>query len=176
MVRCTKPKTVLEIGIGGGVVARELSATGTSVTTVDIAEELHPDVTASVTKLPFSDNSFDVVLVGEVLEHIQYKDVPQALRELHRVACKAVVVSVPHPGYVFSVTWKLPLFHRIALFAQVPFFWEKHHFNGEHYWELGKREYSTRRFKKLAREAGFSIMEYGVYADDPAHRFFLFSV
>lgn len=175
-VRRTNPKTLLEVGIGEGVVARELSATGVSVTTVDIAEDLHPDVIGSITKLPFPDKSFDTILAAEILEHIEFKDVPLALKELHRVAKKSVIISIPHPGYVFSFVWKLPLFPRITLFAQIPFFWKTHHFNGEHYWELGKRAHPTRYFERVAHEAGLSLVSRKAYADDPPHRFFLFSI
>ena len=46
--------------------------------------------------LPYEDGSFDVVLSSECLEHIpQYEDV---LKELLRVARKAVVITVPHDG------------------------------------------------------------------------------
>ena len=46
--------------------------------------------------LPYPDQSFDVVLSSESLEHIpQYETV---LKELLRVARKAVIVTVPHDG------------------------------------------------------------------------------
>lgn len=46
--------------------------------------------------LPYPDNSFDVVLSSETLEHIP--DYPQVLNDLLRVAKKAVIVTVPHDG------------------------------------------------------------------------------
>lgn len=46
--------------------------------------------------LPYSDGSFDVVLSSECLEHVpEYEKV---LRELLRVARRAVIVTVPHSG------------------------------------------------------------------------------
>jgi ubiquinone/menaquinone biosynthesis C-methylase UbiE len=45
-------------------------------------------------KLPFNDNSFDVVLCSETLEHIP--DIEQAVNELVRVCRKAVVITIPH--------------------------------------------------------------------------------
>lgn len=174
LVRRTNPKTLLEVGVGEGVVARELIATGIAVTTVDIAEDLHPDVVGSITALPFPDAAFDTVLAAEILENIRFEDVPQALRELVRVARYSVVISVPHPGYVFSLTGKFPLLPLLTLMAQIPFFWKKHHFTGEHYWELGKSGYSIGRFLKLAQEAGLSLVVCEKHADDPGHRFFYF--
>lgn len=170
------PETLLEVGVGLGIVARELSATGIRVTTFDIAAELHPDVVGSVTALPFPDKTFDVVLAAEVLEHIRFEDVSQALSELRRVASRAVIISLPHPGYIFSFTFKLPLFPRTELFFKIPFFWKRHQFNGEHYWELGKRGYPLVRFLKRAQTTGLHLKSTCSYADDPAHRLFLFAV
>ncbi len=175
MVRRAKPETVLEVGVGEGIVARELRNTNVAVTTIDIAEDLQPDVVGSIVALPFLDNAYDVVLAAEILEHITFEDVPQALREIARVARTHAVIAVPHPGWVFSIIYKLPLLPRISLMAQIPFFWKEHVFNGEHYWELGKKGYSTAKFVSLAHEAGLQLVSYEKYADDPGHRFFLFS-
>lgn len=176
LVRATRARTVLEIGPGNGVVTRELRREGISVTTCDIARDLEPDVVGSVTDLPLADHSYDAILIAEVLEHIHFDDVPKALAELARVACTHVVISVPHPGYVFALNFKVPLLPRVDICFRIPFFWETHVFNGQHYWELGKRGYSVRRFVQMAREAGFVLVSSRIYAFDPAHRFFLFKV
>nr|WP_256444588.1 methyltransferase domain-containing protein [Aquihabitans sp. G128] len=44
-------------------------------------------------RLPFEADTFDLVLAIEVLEHVPYPEL--ALSELHRVARRDVVVSVP---------------------------------------------------------------------------------
>jgi 2-polyprenyl-3-methyl-5-hydroxy-6-metoxy-1,4-benzoquinol methylase len=49
---------------------------------------------ASVTDLPFDDDSFDLVLCLEVLEHLSHPEA--ALDELARVSRGDVVVSTPH--------------------------------------------------------------------------------
>lgn len=175
LVRALTPSRVLEIGPGGGVVTRELRALGIEVITCDIAPDLNPDIIASVTALPVEDGSFDVVLAAEILEHIEFSDLPAALRELCRASSRAVVISLPHPGYVFSLRLKVPLIPRIEAFFKVPFFFKTHSFNGEHYWELGKRGYPLSRFITAAREAGLSLVSSKAYADDPAHRFFVFT-
>jgi ubiquinone/menaquinone biosynthesis C-methylase UbiE len=174
LVESTAPLSVLEVGVGEGVVARELRARGSTVTTVDIAENLKPDVVGSVTALPVGDNTFDVVLCAEVLEHIRFEDVAQALGEISRVSRKYAVISIPHPGYVFLLQLKFPLVKKLTLFSKLPFFWRKHRFNGEHYWELGERGFPVSRFLKEAHTAGLVLTRTCVYEDDPAHRFFLF--
>jgi len=49
---------------------------------------------ANVMRLPFADEQFDLVLCNEVLEHLT--DPGTALRELHRVTRRYVLLSVPH--------------------------------------------------------------------------------
>lgn len=166
------PQKVLEIGPGNGTVRDALKKRGIKVTTVDIARDLGPDVVASVTALPFGDDTFDLVLAAEVLEHIPFSEVSQALREINRVSKKYVVISLPHAGYVFSLEFKIPLLKKVAIIWKLPLFWKKHQFNGEHYWELGKRGFGRSRIKKLIRKAGLKILESRIYADDPAHCFF----
>lgn len=169
------PQTLLEVGIGGGVVARELRARGISVTTLDISHELEPDIVADVMNIPCEDSSFDVVLAAEVLEHIRFEDVPQALCEITRVAKTHVVISLPRPGRILlALSSKLPFF-RVSILLKIPFFWKKHSFNGEHYWELGKRGYSVRRFLAIAKRSGLTLEHSCEFPDDPAHRFFLFT-
>lgn len=174
LIDSVKPKTLLEVGVGSGVVERELKSRGIAVTTIDIAEDLNPDVVGSVTSMPFEADSFDCVLAAEILEHIEFADASLALREIARVSRRFAVISIPHPGWVFSVIYKLPLLPRISLFFQIPFFWKTHQFNGEHYWELGKKGYTTKRFVDTAKEAGLHLVRMEKHADDPAHRFFLF--
>lgn len=176
LVRKVKPADVLEIGHGEGVVSSALTRDGIHVTTVDIAPDLHPDIIASVTDLPLEAGAFDTVLAAEILEHIRFEDVPKALSEIRRVARRYVIISLPHPGFVFSLAFKLPLIPRVALLLQVPFFWKTHIFEGEHYWELGKRGFPVSRFLRCARSAGLRLESSEKHADDPAHRFFLFSV
>jgi ubiquinone/menaquinone biosynthesis C-methylase UbiE len=174
LVRMTHANRVLEVGVGSGVLARELRSRGVHVVTLDIADDLKPDMVGSVTGIPAEDASFDVASAFEVLEHMPFEDSVQALRELGRVSKSYVVVSIPHPGWVFSIVYKLPLFPKIELFAQIPFFWKRFQFNGEHYWELGTKGYPIARFVAAAREAGLELVSFEKYADDPAHRFFLF--
>jgi len=174
LVRRCAPHTLLEIGPGPGVVTQELRRDGVAVTTLDIAADLKPDVVGSITALPFANAQFDLILAAEVLEHIRWEDVPQALGELSRVARSHVVVSVPHPGWVFLLGIKIPLVKKIDLLLQIPFFWKQHTFDGQHYWELGKRHYPTRAFIQLARRAGLRLVSTHKYADDPVHRLFVF--
>ncbi len=48
---------------------------------------------ASADRMPWSDDSWDVVVVCEVMEHLE--DPEAALRELHRITRRACLLSVP---------------------------------------------------------------------------------
>jgi ubiquinone/menaquinone biosynthesis C-methylase UbiE len=97
-------KRVLEVGCGEG---RQLTAIGSRFPGADLIGLDLPDVElmeawdgvesamvqGSALTLPFADNTFDLVLCIEVLEHVP--DPEHAMREIARVASDAVVVSVP---------------------------------------------------------------------------------
>jgi len=172
LVRSFKPVSVLEIGVGDKTVTEAMRKDGVVVTMCDVAPDVEPDVVASVTALPFEDQSFDVVLAAEILEHIRYEDVAVAVGHIFRVCRKGAVISVPHAGWTFALEWKLPLLPRMSVCVKLPHFFKTHHFNGEHYWELGKRGYSRRRLRQIITNAGFVIAESRIHADDPAHVFF----
>ncbi len=172
-IRSVSPTRILEIGPGNHTVADALKKDGKEVITVDIAGDIHPDVVASVLSLPFADNEFDLVSACEVLEHVRFEDVSHALKEIRRVTRRYAVIGLPHAGYVFSISWKIPLFRRINFIWKLPHFWKIHVFNGEHYWEMGKRGYPVSRITQKFKENRFRVLRKNIFADDPAHYFFL---
>jgi SAM-dependent methyltransferase len=103
------PSSFLDAGCGEGFVAELLleQLPGLSLTGFDfnpeavaIARAKVPNATfetASIFQIPYANDSFDVVGCFEVLEH--QSDPDSALKELARVARRAVVMSVPHEPY-----------------------------------------------------------------------------
>ncbi len=104
LVHRTAPHRVLEVGCGAGELAHLLFPDGDEqYVGVDISSEQierarnsNPSFefrTASAYELPFADESFDLVVACEVLEHLERPDV--ALAEIERVGSGHVLVSVP---------------------------------------------------------------------------------
>jgi SAM-dependent methyltransferase len=91
--------TVLDIGSRDGHFSQLLTQHFESVTALDLTtpkfsfDRVRP-VQGDVTKLPFPDDSFDVVFCAEVLEHVSA--LPTACSEIERVARHAIVIGVPY--------------------------------------------------------------------------------
>src|SRR6185503_10392366 len=62
-------KTALDVGTGGGHVARVLREAGVNVVTTDAAPGMQPDVVARGEDIPFADVSFDVVVSRLAAHH-----------------------------------------------------------------------------------------------------------
>jgi SAM-dependent methyltransferase len=91
--------SVLDIGARDGHFSRLLTDYFEQVTALDLQKPSfeYPRVTTvagDVTKLQFSDESFDCVFCAEVLEHIPA--VEQACRELARVTRHELILGVPY--------------------------------------------------------------------------------
>ncbi len=104
-------KRILEAGCGSGLVSLELARRGADVFLIDISpqalflahENFHSQgigatmLLASVTDLPFEDNSFDVTWNAGVIEHFDHDGQIRAVREMLRVTKPegSVIVIVP---------------------------------------------------------------------------------
>lgn len=170
-----KPRSILEAGVGdrvfGDFVKRNTSVAYTSV---DVAEDLCPDVVGSVLVLPFADKSFDVVCAFEVLEHLPFEQFDTALTELSRVARSHIIISLPHFGPMFSFSMKLPFLSEIRIAFKIPFY-KKHVFNGQHYWEVGKIGYPASLIRERLSKHGDIIRDF-VPFNSSYHHFFVLKI
>jgi len=165
------PQSVLEIGIGGKVVSNYLKDRGIKVVTLDTDDNLKPDVTASVVKMPFGDDSFDVVLCAEVLEHLPFEKLEESLKELKRVSKKNIILSLPHFGHSLKFSFKIPLIKERKLAARLalPI---KHEFNGEYYWEIGKKGYPLKKIRDIVKKY-FKIKKEFIPFENQYHHLFV---
>ena len=166
------PKKVLVIGKGDGLVPMYLKNSGAEVVTLDNDEMLNPDMTASVLNMPIDDDSFDVVLCAEVLEHLPFGDFHRALAEIERVAKFGAIISLPHFGPAVRFLLKLPFLSEIKFLLKLPYPLA-HIFKVEHYWEIGKKNYPLKLIKSEIAKAGFSIKKDYIVFENPLHHFFI---
>lgn len=106
---CSDIHNILEVGCGEGHLANyiRLLRKGIKIDALDISEEMvklghaqYPHIkftTASVYQLPYEDNSKDLVVACELLEHLD--DPVAALLEIKRVSRKYGLLSVPREPY-----------------------------------------------------------------------------
>jgi ubiquinone/menaquinone biosynthesis C-methylase UbiE len=104
-----RPRRVLEVGCGEGIVLATLAARlpGTRFDGLELDEMALEQarvrcpgaklVRGDACELPFGDQSFDLVVCLEVLEHLP--EPVRALRELRRVARGGCLLSVPHEPF-----------------------------------------------------------------------------
>ena len=103
-----KPESkVLDIGGGDGYLAEMLKdKKNCEVTVMDISEEaltmafkrgVEVRVGNVEEKFPFEDNSFDSVVMSEVIEHVASSEF--ALKEAIRVSKNSIYVTVPNTGF-----------------------------------------------------------------------------
>jgi SAM-dependent methyltransferase len=172
-----KPESVLEIGAGDKTTASYIkSNTGVEYKIMDIAADLNPDFIGSAEKIDLADNSYDIVCAFQVLEHLPYDSFEKSLREMGRVAKNFVVISLPHWGRHFSIEIRLPFFKKIRWQGKFALFIPEHKFDGQHYWEIGKKGYPLERIKKSIQIAGLEIVKDYISFESPYHHFFILKI
>jgi SAM-dependent methyltransferase len=119
---------VLTVGAGGpfnDLLSRHAAARGFAVTSFDIDPDRGPDVVGDICRSPFRPESFDAVVVGEVLEHVQAPHL--AIDNLHRLLAPggSLILTTPfifpihdrpHDYYRFT---RYGLAHLLREFTQV---------------------------------------------------------
>jgi len=172
LILAEEPASVLEIGVGTKVMSNYLkSNTGILNTSLDIASDLSPDYLGDVKALPFADNSYDLVCAFEVLEHLPFDQFENCLKELKRVSKKVVVLSLPHFGPIIKFDFKFPFVKEKKIMMKIPIS-KVHKFNGQHYWEIGKKEFSLKKILNILRQY-FIVSKQFVAFDSPYHHFFV---
>ena len=109
LVRPLLPKTVLDAGCGEGFTLNKLMSNqigqiieGVEYTkeAITLGKKLFPKAKieqGSIYSLPYKNNSFDLVLCNEVLEHLENPQ--KALLEITRVSKKYIILSVPNEPF-----------------------------------------------------------------------------
>ncbi len=124
----TKGKKIISIGAKRVKFGNEI--------TVDIDKDTNPDIIADARKLPFKDNSIDVVIFTEVIEHIEPPGDFEALKELNRILKKqgTLILSTPNR----YLPYNLLDFSRFVMYHS---------------------SYSREKMEKMLSESGFKIKD-----------------
>lgn len=101
LVADLRPRRVLDVGAGNGIVTNRLMEAGLEVVAFDFSEVALRGVrglkvTGDVAAMPFEDCSFDLSILSEVLEHLGPGTFGRARREVARVSRRHVVITVPN--------------------------------------------------------------------------------
>jgi ubiquinone/menaquinone biosynthesis C-methylase UbiE len=123
------PPKVLELGCGRGLLLKELHKAGCSCTGLERpdfpAEAIGNDITftkGSAYDTPFSDNSFDIVVLWYLLEHVSAPS--RVLQEANRVLRQGGVLFVAVPNIN---SWQARFFGKYWFHLDVPR--HAHHFS-----------------------------------------------
>lgn len=100
-------KRVLDLGSGNGEISLFLSKAGNQVTSVDVQQphvELADFIFMKNARLPFADNSFDIVVYNMVMEHLSKpSDQMLQLHEIYRVLKEDGCCYVSQPNRIFPM-------------------------------------------------------------------------
>lgn len=96
--------TIIDVGCGNGMISNELrqqwDIIGIDRSITALRHVLSPRVSADIQALPFADESFDLVLCSEVLEHLPGSLLYHAVSEMMRISRKYLLITVPYREYL----------------------------------------------------------------------------
>jgi len=108
-IKDLKVDSILDVGCGEGFtlqrlyknkIGKRLEGVDFQKSAIEIGTKLHPDLAlkqGNIYNLEYKDNSFDLVMATEVLEHLD--DPKKGLKELIRVSKKYLLLSVPNEPF-----------------------------------------------------------------------------
>ncbi len=173
-IRNLDPESILEVGIGTNFVSDYLKKYDFNLTTLDISRKIynrhHPDIVGNIFYIPFKDASFEVVIACEVLEHQPFNKFKEGLEELYQVSASHVIISIPDVRFCLKLNFELIKFLELKKLITIPlnkFIFRSGLYNlidgiekptlNSHYWEIGRKEYSLEKIKRVIEEQGFKI-------------------
>ncbi len=109
-------QSILEVGCGNGAFINSLIGKYQKLIGLDSSKEAlrhirTEAIEGNINNLPFEDNSFDLVVCLETLEHLPQEVFIRGLFELQRVSKKYIIVSVPNNENLDLSLEKCPACH-----------------------------------------------------------------
>ena len=141
------PSSVLVVGPGDHILVQILISKGIEVETVDIESKFDPTYKISILEISQNiEKKYDLVVCFQVLEHLEFKYFETGLQELKSVSLGPVFISLPYKSYrFFNSLFMFPKGKLFFLSIFIPKFFQRHTFDGEHYWEVGARNYPKKQ-------------------------------
>jgi len=143
----TLPKDVriLDVGCGEGVLVEEYRKRGYDISGVDLNYESEYVSLGNVLNLQYPDDSFDVILMLDIFEHLRLEDQSKALSEIKRVLRPKgnLLISIPNLAHLYC---RFRLFFQGRLFR-----------TGSEPDHQGERP--MKENVRLLRDAGFRILK-----------------
>lgn len=178
ILKYAKGGNMLDVGAGCGWLLRYADKKGIKAVGIDIADKVIKEnkwfdkftrykakiKKGSVYKIPFPDKSFDLVVVSEVLEHLE--NPKKAMREVGRVLKKNGRFILLIPGYSYNIVYD-KIFTSFKKFGEIDYDtrmnkklspyklshkkrWEDHH----------RFTYTTSSLKDLISLSGFKVEKF----------------
>lgn len=173
--------SILEIGIGGGVVANYLKSIGKEVKTCDFDQKTGADIISDIRDINSPDNSFDLVMACQILEHIPFADFTKGLAEIRRVSKKYAIISLPYRSAYFEMIIKFPFirtlfkkdFFDLSIKRAIRF--PGFDRSGQHYWEIDQKQYKLKDVRSKLEEK-FKILNEFSPVLNKYHYFFILEI
>lgn len=95
---------ILDAGCGEGVLINDFLSKGYLIEGLDLNFSNEYVRRGDILNMPYSDNSFDIVFMLDVFEHLSFEDQPKALNEIKRVLHTNgfVLISIPNLTHLNS--------------------------------------------------------------------------
>lgn len=147
-----QPSQILDIGCASGWFLSQIAVnyplaecTGIDVykDAIDYGKKCYKSlklILSDAHSLPFPDNSFDVVICSEVLEHVSYPE--KVMKEIKRVLKKegTAIIEMDSGHFIFRIIWYL---------------WTRS--KGNVWKDAHLQSYNTKKLEKLIKDNGFLI-------------------
>ena len=112
------PQRAMAVAARDGIVLTTIGVDGSPSLLVAARGCVTHGVCASAFALPFRDHSIDIVMCSQLLHHFDWTDAEHVLRELDRVAARAVIISDLRRSWIaaagFALVANVLRFHRVT--------------------------------------------------------------
>lgn len=164
-------KNILEIGGGSGLVRNCLEPVCQNYTTLDVNDNLSPDVISDVcANVPELRNKFDCVIAADILEHIPFATVKSAVENLHSYLQSGgyALITIPHrrSNFMYMTPYNVPKFFNVptGLLSLGGFYRrfikKKIWIDPCHCWEIGDGEHKVSDVNRIFTDSGFEIEKF----------------